>query len=613
MNEHLKPEIATVLDTIRERSAPSRQAYVARMQAQAQAHPPRRSLSCGNLAHAWAAEPNAQRQHLQGDRPLHFGIVNAYNDVLSAHQPYQLYPERLRDYAAKHGVTVQVAGGVAAMCDGVTQGQPGMDLSLFSRDAIAMSTAVALSHNTFDGSLLLGICDKIVPGMLMGALGFGHLPAIFVPSGPMPSGLSNKQKHQVRQAYAEGKASEEELMAAEQGSYHSAGTCTFYGTANSNQVLLEAMGLQLPGSSFVAPESAMRETLNEAALLRLKQRAETGVALYQLVDEAAIVNAMVALLASGGSTNHTMHLVAIAACAGIHIDWQDFAELSRVVPLLARVYPNGEADVNDWHEAGGTPVFFSALYQAGLLADSSELPIPENAAQRGCQPREEGDCLRWERTIPVSQNNSVLRMPASPFEDSGGLSLLTGNLGRAIIKVSAVASEHRHVRAEARVFATQEAVQAAFRAGELDRDVVVVVRFQGPSANGMPELHKLSPALGVLQDRGYAVALVTDGRMSGASGKVPAAIQCCPEAHLGGMLAKVHDGDMINVDANTGKLELEVSEQVLAERVAAPLTDMESGLTLGRSLFASFRAQVNDAEQGAMSVGAQLVLPKGDA
>lgn len=611
MSDQLHPVVADVLSEIRQRSAATRQAYLARMQRQAQQHPPKRSLSCGNLAHAWAAEAPDERAGLSDKARPHFGIVSAYNDVLSAHQPYQHYPQRLREFARQLGVSVQVAGGVAAMCDGVTQGQPGMDLSLFSRDAIALNTAVALSHNTFDGALLLGICDKIVPGMLMGALSFGHLPAQFIPSGPMPSGLSNKEKHQVRQAYAEGKASEAELMAAEQASYHSPGTCTFYGTANSNQVLLEIMGLQLPGSSFVPPETPWRHRLTQAGLERLKARSGQGLALYQFIDEAAIVNAMVVLLASGGSTNHTMHLVAIAACAGIHIHWQDFARLSAVVPLLARVYPNGKADVNDWHEAGGTPVLFAGLYEAGMLCESPDLPPEEQLQSRLLQAQDSANGLQWQRPLPATRNPEVLRLPAQPFESTGGLKLLEGNLGRAIAKVSAVAPEQRKIVAPARVFTSQEAVQQAFNQGEFTGDVVVVVRFQGPSANGMPELHKLTPVLGVLQDRGHAVALLTDGRMSGASGKVLAAIQCCPEAINGGMLAQLHDGDVIEIDANQARLNVQLDEQTLAARSAAVFDDAEeAGMTLGRSLFAPFREHVNEAEQGAMSIGAQLSLPK---
>ena len=609
MSESLHSIVAEVLQAIRQRSTATRTAYVAHMKQQALNYPPRKSLSCGNLAHAWAAETGSDvRQN--ADEKAHIGIVSAYNDMLSAHQPYQHYPQRLRAIASQLGLTVQVAGGVPAMCDGVTQGQPGMDLSLFSRDTIALGTAVALSHNVFDGMVCLGICDKIVPGLLMGALAFGHLPAMFIPSGPMPSGLSNTEKHAVRQAYAQGKASESELMEAEQASYHSPGTCTFYGTANSNQVLLEAMGLQLPGTSFIPPETPLRHAATRAAMERLQQRIARGTALYQLVDEAALVNAMVALLASGGSTNHTMHLVAIAACAGIRIQWQDFARLSSVVPLLARVYPNGEADVNQFHQAGGTSVFFTGLFEAGLMCERSVHIEGESAAELARQPRAEGETLRWERPLPVSQDESVLRLPANPFEASGGLVVLEGNLGRAIMKVSAVKAAHRKVRAPARIFATQEAVQAAFQAGELERDVVVVVRFQGPAANGMPELHKLSPALGVLQDKGFSVALVTDGRMSGASGKVPAAIQVCPEAVLGGPLAKLRDGDMLVLDAASGQLHCEVDVAEWEARPCAEADTAEASMTLGRSLFAPFRSQVGDAESGAMAIGSYLPLPK---
>ncbi len=594
--------IEGIYQRIVERSRASREAYLSRMQAQREAYPPAKSLSCGNLAHAVAASDDTDKDNL-GKVP-NLGIVSAYNDVLSAHQPYGAYPQKLRQQARALGASTQVAGGVPAMCDGVTQGQPGMDLSLFSRDVIALGTAIALSHNVFDGVMCLGICDKIVPGLLMGALSFGHLPTIFVPSGPMASGLSNKEKHHVRQEYAAGKVDQSVLMQAEQASYHSPGTCTFYGTANSNQLLLEVMGLQLPGSAFVAPDSPLRDALNEQAVRTLLSNIESQRPLYELVTPASILNAMVALLATGGSTNHTMHWVAIARVAGIHINWQDFAELSAVVPLLARMYPNGQGDVNDFQAAGGTTVLMQALLHRGLLHESAETVMGPGLEDYLKAPVLLEKGLSWQRPVAGTRNPDVLRNAANPFEDTGGLVLLEGNIGRGIMKVSAVDPGHRKVSAPARVFDDQESVLAAFKAGELNQDCVVVVRFQGPRANGMPELHKLTPCLGVLQDRGLQVALVTDGRMSGASGKVPAAIHVYPEAldSEHSILARLQDGDPVTLDAAKGLLQVEVSAETLSARDAASWAGQHEQSTLGRDLFNGFRNRVSTPELGAISL-----------
>jgi len=596
-------EIERIHQRVAERSRASREAYLKRMQWQRDAHPPQQSLSCGNLAHAVAASSDLDKAQL--GRATNLGIVTAYNDVLSAHQPYGDYPPKLREMARRNGATTQVAGGVPAMCDGVTQGQPGMDLSLFSRDVIAMSTAISLSHNVFDGVMCLGICDKIVPGLLMGALAFGHLPTIFIPSGPMPSGLSNKEKHAVRQEYAAGKVDESVLMEAEQASYHSPGTCTFYGTANSNQLLLEVMGLQLPGSAFVPPGSPLRDALTDCAVTKLLANVADSRPLCEMVTSAAILNAIVALLATGGSTNHTMHWVAIARVAGIQIDWEDFADLSRLVPLLVRMYPNGQSDVNEFHNAGGTSVLMQTLLHRGLLNEQVETVMGSGLDAYQDQPVLSEQGLTFQRPVGGTRNPDVLRNAANPFEESGGLVLVQGNLGRGIMKVSAVDVAHRKVQAPARIFDDQESVVRAFKAGELNEDCVVVVRFQGPRANGMPELHKLTPCLGVMQDRGLAVALVTDGRMSGASGKIPAAIQVYPEAYDGeeSPLARIQDGDMVYLDAAAGELRVDVSPEVFRKRSAAAWPNAAQQQTLGRDLFAGFRRQVSVPEAGAISLG----------
>ena len=586
----MHPVIAATTERIRLRSAASRQAYLARVDA-AVARPPRASLGCANLAHAYAALPVDERLRVLVERAPNLGIVTAYNDVLSAHQPFAVYPDIIRDEARKFGATVQVASGTPAMCDGVTQGTPGMEMSLFSRDVIAMSTAVGLSHETFDAVLLLGICDKIIPGLLIGALHFGHLPCVFVPAGPMGTGLSNSAKSEVRERYAQGLATREELQEAESAAYHGAGTCTFYGTANSNQMLLDAMGLHVPGAAFVHPAAPEREQLTReavrTALAMMRGRRFTPIG--RLVDERVIVNAMIALLATGGSTNHLIHWVAVARAAGIHIDWTDFDELSQAIPLLASVYPNGKADVNQFQSAGGPQFVLRELLDAGLL-HGDVLSIHEHglrAATKGA-PAE-------------SRDLSVVRPASAPFSETGGLRLLRGKLGRAVIKVSAVPADRRVIEAPCRIFESQEALHHAFQAGELDRDVVVVVRFQGPRANGMPELHKLTPPLAVLQKKGFRVALVTDGRMSGASGTVPAAIHVTPEALCSGPLACLQDGDLIRLDAEHGVLDVLIDPLVWDARqpVDAELSANEEGW--GRDLFSRFRAGATGAEQGACS------------
>ena len=589
----LDPRIAAVTDRIVERSKPTRKRYRDLMAQEAEGGISRPRLSCGNFAHGFAAA-GEDKDAIRQLRGPNIAIVTAYNDMLSAHQPYGRYPEQLKIFAREAGATAQVAGGTPAMCDGVTQGQPGMDLSLFSRDVIALSTAVALSHGMFDGVAMLGVCDKIVPGLLIGALRFGHLPALLIPAGPMPSGLANKEKQRVRQLFAEGEVGEEELLAAESASYHGAGTCTFYGTANSNQMMMELMGLHIPGAAFVNPGTPLRQALNRAGMHRIAALAAAKERpLGQVVDERAIVNAAVGLLATGGSTNHAIHLPAIARAAGIVIDWQDFDELSQAVPLIARVYPSGSGDVNDFHHAGGMAFATHTLLEAGLLhADILTAGADEFAAYT-TNPRLDGQELAWQ-PVDSSNNAEMLRPTHDPFLPDGGMRLVSGNLGRAIFKTSAVASEHWTTEAPCRVFSDQNQVLAAFSAGELDRDVVVVVRFQGPRANGMPELHKLTPPLGVLQDRGFKVALVTDGRMSGASGKVPAAIHCCPEALSGGPLARLRDGDVIKLCGHDGIIEAVGVD--LESREPAPPPPPPIGT--GRELFAFMRATADDAERG---------------
>jgi len=601
----LNNTVAAVTDRVRVRSAPTRTNYLARLAA-AQARGPRRArLGCTNLAHAFAAAPAGDKIALRELRRPNLGVVTSYNDMLSAHQPYERFPAILKQAAREAGATAQVAGGVPAMCDGVTQGEPGMELSLFSRDVIALATAVALSHEMFDAALCLGICDKIVPGLLIGALHFAHLPTIFVPAGPMPSGLSNDDKARVRQRYAKGEVGRDALLDSEARSYHAPGTCTFYGTANSNQMLMEVMGLHLPGAAFIPPNTPLRDALTSAAARRAVAIGAHGDAytpIGRVVDERTIVNAIVGLLATGGSTNHTIHLVAIARAAGIVIDWDDFRALSEAVPLIARVYPNGKADVNQFHAAGGMAFVIGELLDAGLLHADVLTVAGQGLARYRQQPSlDDSGQLVWRDTPAASGDTSIVAPVAAPFSADGGLKLLLGNLGRAVIKTSAVKPEHRLVRAPAIVFDSQEAVMAAFERGELQRDLVAVVRGQGPRANGMPELHKLTPLLGVLQDQGFHVALVTDGRMSGASGKVPAAIHVTPECIAGGPLARLRSGDIVRLDAERGVLEAEVEPAAWhARTLEQPDLDAHRHGT-GRELFAAFRAQALGAEQGAVT------------
>jgi phosphogluconate dehydratase len=592
------PVVADVTRRLAERSAVTRTAYLERIAAAASEGPARGSLGCANLAHGFAACGVSDKLALAGDVTPNLAIVSSYNDMLSAHQPLESYPAIIKAAVSEAGGVAQFAGGVPAMCDGVTQGRAGMELSLFSRDVIAMATAVALSHDMFDGALMLGVCDKIVPGLLIGALSFGHLPVAFVPAGPMPSGLPNKDKARVRQKFAEGKVGRRELLQAESAAYHSPGTCTFYGTANSNQMLMEVMGLHLPGASFEQPGTPLREAFTAEAGRRVLGHTALGqhhTPIGEQVDERAIVNAVVALLATGGSTNHTLHLVAMAAAAGIELTWDDFASLSEVVPLLTRMYPNGAADVNQFHEAGGMAYLIGTLLDAGLLHEDVHTLMGRGLSRYRLAPRLDDGVLTWVDEVKESGDTSVLRGTDDPFAADGGLRMLAGNLGRAVIKVSAVAPERHVVEAPARVFGDQSELQTAFSAGELTGDFVAVVRFQGPQANGMPELHKLTPPLAVLQDRGQKVALVTDGRMSGASGKVPAAIHVSPEAKAGGPLALVRDGDLIRLDATTGTLE--VLADLSGREPAEPTTD--SGVGTGRELFAAMRGAVGPAEKGA--------------
>jgi phosphogluconate dehydratase len=602
----LHPAIDAVTARIISRSKPSRGAYLAQLDAARVQGVQRNALSCTNLAHGFAAFPVNDKLALKEQRKPSVAIVSAYNDMLSAHQPFEGFPRIIKDAVRKVGAVAQFAGGVPAMCDGVTQGQPGMELSLFSRDAIAMSTAIALSHNMFDAAVYLGVCDKIVPGLLIGALHFGHLPAVFVPAGPMTSGLSNPEKAKIRQLYAQGKATREELLECESASYHGAGTCTFYGTANSNQMLMEVMGLHLPGAAFITPGTPLRDALTAAAAQRAVTIAATGITYIpvgHVVDEKNIVNAIVALLATGGSTNHTLHLVAIAKAAGIVIDWDDFNDLSGVVPLLTRIYPNGDADINHFHAAGGTGFLIRELLDAGLLHEDVTTILGKGLRAHCAEPFLEGDNVVWKGAPDVSADAAVLRPSDKPFALDGGLVLVKGNLGRAVMKVSAVKVEHRSVEAPARVFNSQQAFMQAYKAGELNRDFVAVLRFQGPRANGMPELHALVPALANLQDAGYRVALVTDGRMSGASGKVPAAIHVSPEILAGGPLGLVRDGDMIRLDAASGQLEAQVAPEVWAARVQTRVDLSGSQIGMGRELFAMFRSTVSAAEEGATTFG----------
>lgn len=600
MNQ-INKQVAAVTQRIIERSVSLRADYVRQIADDYSNRPERGKLSCGNLAHGFAACGDGDKNSLRLMEAGNMAIITAYNDMLSAHQPYAVYPDKLKQAMRDIGCTAQVAGGVPAMCDGVTQGQDGMELSLLSRDLIAQCTAMSLSHQMFDGVLALGICDKIVPGLLMGVLTFGYLPAMFIPAGPMETGLPNKEKIRIRQLFAEGKLGRDELLQAESDSYHSAGTCTFYGTANSNQVVLEAMGLQLPGSSFVNPENPMRDKLTTEAAYQLARITALGSdyrPIGEIIDERAIVNGTVALLASGGSTNHSMHLVAIARAAGIILNWDDISDLSAAVPLLARVYPNGEADVNHFHAAGGTSCLFRQLLRGGFMHGDARTSWGKSFADFTQESFLDDDQVVWRESPEVPLDLNVLTTVDQPFSSEGGLRLLKGNLGRGVIKVSAVAPEHQIVEAPAIVIDGQDQLQPLFEAGALDRDCVVVVRYQGPQALGMPELHKLTPFLGTLQDRGFKVALVTDGRMSGASGKVPAAIHLVPEAACGGLLAKIQDGDVIRVNAVTGELKFMGDwAEINAREAAVQPRDGERGC--GRELFAVNRKNISNAERGA--------------
>ncbi|RJG01704.1 phosphogluconate dehydratase [Noviherbaspirillum sedimenti] len=603
--------VAAVTEKIAVRSRAYRRAYLHRLDTARHQGVQRGTLSCTNLAHGFAAFPANDKLQLKQMKSPSVAIVSAYNDMLSAHQPFERFPPLIRDAVRAAGGVAQFAGGTPAMCDGITQGQAGMELSLFSRDTIAMATAVALSHNMFDAVVYLGVCDKIVPGLLIGALHFGHLPAVFIPAGPMTSGLSNPEKSRIRQLYAQGKIGRVELLEAEAQSYHDPGTCTFYGTANSNQMLMDVMGLHLPGAAFVTPNTPLRDALTQASARRAVEISTQGAEytpVGHVVDEKAIVNAIVALLATGGSTNHTLHLVAIARAAGIVIDWNDFAALSTVVPLLARIYPNGEADINHFHAAGGTPFIIRELLDAGILHEDVTTVLGRGLRAHCTEPFLGNEGVVWQSAPAASGSLEVLRPAAAPFSPEGGLRLLTGNLGRAVVKVSAVKPQHRVVEAPALVFDSQDAFMQAFEAGRLQRDFIAVLRFQGPRANGMPELHALTPALGSLQDAGFHVGLVTDGRMSGASGKVPAAIHVTPEVLGGGPLGRVQDGDLIRLDAEAGMLQALVPAAQWDARapVVADLSPNEVGM--GRELFAMFRRTVGMAEEGAATFGLPPLL-----
>ncbi|MBG23603.1 MAG: phosphogluconate dehydratase [Idiomarinaceae bacterium] len=598
----MHPVIERVTQRIEERSAADRQRYLEQMAAARRKGPHRGALSCGNLAHGFAACGKEDKGELRSLTRANIGIVTAYNDMLSAHQPYHDYPDKLKAAIRDVGSVAQVAGGVPAMCDGVTQGQPGMELSLVSRDVIAMAAAVSLSHNMFDGGLMLGICDKIVPGLLLAALRFGHLPFVFVPAGPMPSGITNKEKARVRELYAEGKVSKDDLLEAEAASYHSPGTCTFYGTANSNQLVVEIMGLQLPGSSFVNPGSELREALTRVAAQQVTRITDLGTdytPISEIVTAKSIVNGLVGLLATGGSTNHTMHLIAVARAAGYRIDWDDFAEISSVTPLVTRIYPNGDADINHFQRAGGMAFLVRTLLDAGLLHEDVKTVAGQGLRRYTQKPEMENGKVVWRDGPEKSLDTDVLRGADAPFSDHGGLAVLSGNLGRAVMKTSAIPEGTEIITAPAVVMSSQHELEERFKAGELDRDCVVVVRFQGPKAIGMPELHKLTPPLGVLQKRGYKVALVTDGRMSGASGKVPAAIHVTPEAVDGGVIGKIQDGDLVRLDALSGTLDVLVESDALEQRAQATLDLSDSHQGMGRELFGVFRANYSGAEEGA--------------
>jgi len=603
---NINSSVSDVTQRICERSSDSRAAYLDRINALAAGPSGRSGMGCTNLAHAFAASPINDKLTLHAERAPNLAIVTSYNDMLSAHQPYEHAPELIREAARKIGATAQVAGGTPAMCDGVTQGELGMELSLFSRDVIAMSTAIALSHNVFDAGVFLGVCDKIVPGLLMGALSFGHLPCVFIPAGPMTTGIPNKDKARTRQLFAEGKATREDLLKSESASYHGPGTCTFYGTANSNQMMMEVMGLHLPGAAFINPGTELRSELTAAAAQRalsITKRGNEFTPLGRMIDEKAIVNALIGLLATGGSTNHTMHLVAIARTAGIIINWDDFDQLSHVIPTLTHVYPSGQADVNQFHAAGGMALVIRELLDAGLMHDDVQTVAGSTGLYQYTQePWLDAGVLTWREGTQKSLDDTVISTTEKPFQPDGGLRLMAGNLGRAVIKTSAVKDQHRVIEAPAKVFYSQDALREAFENDELNQDFVAVVAYQGPRANGMPELHKMTPLLGVLLDRGYKVALVTDGRMSGASGKVPAAIHVSPECLLDGPLRKVRDGDVIRLDANTGELNALVDADEWASRNPEHPDLSRKTVNMGRELFTAFRHHVSSAESGAVSM-----------
>lgn len=602
----MHPVVTAITDEIIDRSQSKRTDYLRRIDATIQREPYRARLACGNLAHGFAACSAEEKKDLTAQQKPNIAIVSAYNDLLSAHEPYKDAPSLIKTAIKEAGGVAQFAGGVPAMCDGITQGREGMELSLFSRDVIAMATAISLSHDLFDGALYLGVCDKIVPGLLIGALSFGHLPAVFVPAGPMPSGLSNKEKVRIRQLYAEGKVGRKELLESESASYHSPGTCTFYGTANSNQMMVEMMGLHLPGSSFINPYTPLRDELTKAAARQVLKFTSTGNdfrPLGRVIDEKAIVNAIVGLLATGGSTNHTIHLIAIARAAGIIINWDDFDRLSKAVPLLARIYPNGQADINHFQAAGGMGVLIAELLAQGLLhGDIMTIANQPGMHQYNQEPLLIDGQLQWRPCPDASLDADVITTVEKPFATTGGLHVMHGNLGRGISKVSAVAEQHQVVEAPAMVFDDQDDVIAAFKRGEMNQDVIVVLRFQGPKANGMPELHKLTPALGVLQDKGFKVGLVTDGRMSGASGKVPSAIHMCPECMDGGPLAKVLTGDMIYLNTATGEVNVRVAPDEFDQRSPVPNQRTNHHFGMGRELFGNFRSGASSAENGASNL-----------
>ena len=607
MTQSLHPKLNEITQGIIARSKETRAAYLSVTRANRPDGPARKNLSAGNQAHAYAGCALHDKSILVGAKWPNIGIVTSYNDMLSAHAPYATYPALIKQAARDNGATAQVAGGVPAMCDGVTQGKDGMELSLFSRDVIAMSTAVSLSHDTYDAGLYLGICDKIVPGLLIGALQFGHIPAIFVPAGPMPSGLPNKEKIRIRQLFAEGKIGRDELLKAEMESYHGQGTCTFYGTANSNQMLMEIMGLHMPGAAFINPNTPLREAVTKATVRRAAEITAMGdnyIPIAEIVDEKAIVNAVVGLMATGGSTNHTLHIPAIARAAGIIISWDDFDAISKITPLLTRIYPNGQADVNHFHAAGGMGLLIRELLDAGLLHADVNTVMGRGLRAHTQEPVLQDGKAVWREGAAQSQDKDVLFTAAAPASPDGGLSVLDGKLGRGVIKTSAVDIKHHKVTAPARVFDSQKSMIEAFEAGELNKDVVVVVRFQGPSANGMPELHKLTPSLGVLQDKGFKVALVTDGRMSGASGKIPTAMHVTPEASKGGPLSRLQDGDIVTLDATTGVLDVDVDPNVFAARPSMAFNQNSNLLGFGRDLFHNFRKACLSAEEGAASFSA---------